>query len=85
MAGHYGAERVTVQNLRVFAVHPEDNLLLVQGAVPGPRGGLGRCLNWQACRWSRRIARRLGRLKCGPMCFRLRCALISCTAWFGCS
>ncbi len=40
MAGHYGAERVTVQNLRVFAVHPEDNLLLVQGAVPGPRGGL---------------------------------------------
>lgn len=39
MAGHYGAERVTVQNLKVFAVIPEQNVILVRGAVPGPNGG----------------------------------------------
>ncbi|MDI6894031.1 MAG: 50S ribosomal protein L3 [Bacillota bacterium] len=40
MPGHLGAEKVTVQNLRVERVDPEHGLLLVRGAVPGPRGGL---------------------------------------------
>lgn len=40
MAGHMGHERVTVQNLEVVQVDPERNLLLVRGAVPGPRNGL---------------------------------------------
>jgi len=40
MPGHMGAERVTVQNLEIVDVDPEKNLLLVKGAVPGPRGGL---------------------------------------------
>ncbi|MCX8071374.1 MAG: 50S ribosomal protein L3 [Candidatus Binatia bacterium] len=40
MAGHYGAERVTIQNLSVVAVVPEEDLLLVRGAVPGPNGGI---------------------------------------------
>jgi large subunit ribosomal protein L3 len=38
-AGHMGAGRVTVRNLRVVRVLPEDNALLVEGAVPGPDGG----------------------------------------------
>jgi len=37
--GHMGHERVTVKNLRVVKVDSEENLLLVRGAVPGPRGG----------------------------------------------
>ncbi len=40
MAGHMGAERVTVKKLRVVRTDPDRNLLLVKGAVPGPRGGL---------------------------------------------
>jgi large subunit ribosomal protein L3 len=40
MAGHLGAEKVTVQNLIVIAIVPEHNVLVVKGAVPGPRGGL---------------------------------------------
>ncbi len=39
-AGHLGAERVTVQNLDVVKVDPENNLIAVRGAVPGPRGGV---------------------------------------------
>lgn len=39
MAGHLGAERVTVQNLEVIRVDAERNLLLVKGAVPGAPGG----------------------------------------------
>ncbi len=39
MAGHLGAERVTTQNLKVVAVDVEDNLILVQGSVPGAEGG----------------------------------------------
>lgn len=39
MPGHMGNVRRTVQNLRIVAVRPEENLLLVKGAVPGPRGG----------------------------------------------
>ena len=38
--GHMGNVRVTVQNLRVVRVDPERNLLLVRGAVPGPKSGL---------------------------------------------
>ncbi|AEF93116.1 50S ribosomal protein L3 [Desulfotomaculum nigrificans CO-1-SRB] len=40
LPGHYGVERVTVQNLEVVKVDPERNLLAIKGAVPGPRGGL---------------------------------------------
>ncbi len=40
MSGHYGVERVTVQNLEVIAVDAERNLLLIKGAVPGPKKGL---------------------------------------------
>ena len=39
MAGHLGAEKVTVQNLVVVKVDAENNLLAVKGAVPGPNGG----------------------------------------------
>ncbi|MBQ3416740.1 MAG: 50S ribosomal protein L3 [Ruminococcus sp.] len=39
MAGHLGAERVTVQNLTVVKVDAENNLLAIKGAVPGPNGG----------------------------------------------
>lgn len=38
MAGRMGGERVTVQNLRILKVIPEKNLLVVSGAVPGPKG-----------------------------------------------
>ena len=40
MAGHSGNERVTIQNLRVVEIKKEDNLLLVEGAVPGPNNGI---------------------------------------------
>ena len=40
MAGHYGVDRVTVQNLEVVSVDAERNLLLVKGAVPGPNNSL---------------------------------------------
>jgi large subunit ribosomal protein L3 len=35
MGGHMGADRITVRNLRVLRVDAENNLLLVEGAVPG--------------------------------------------------
>jgi len=40
MAGHYGDERITTLNLRVVEVKPENNLILVHGAVPGANGGI---------------------------------------------
>ncbi len=40
MAGHYGSERVTTVGLELVEVRPEENLLLVKGAVPGPNGGV---------------------------------------------
>jgi large subunit ribosomal protein L3 len=40
MAGHMGNVRTTVQGLRVLRVDPQRNLLLVNGSVPGPRGGV---------------------------------------------
>src|SRR6266436_7748000 len=38
MPGHMGDDRVTVQNLRVVQVRPDDNVILVCGAVPGSNG-----------------------------------------------
>jgi large subunit ribosomal protein L3 len=38
MAGHMGAERCTMRNLKVVSIDKENNLLLVRGAVPGPNG-----------------------------------------------
>lgn len=40
MPGHLGAERVTVQNLKVVRVDPDKNLMLIKGAVPGATGAL---------------------------------------------
>ncbi len=40
LAGHLGAERVTVQNLDVVKVDTENNLIAVKGAIPGPKGGI---------------------------------------------
>ncbi|MCL1915406.1 MAG: 50S ribosomal protein L3 [Desulfovibrionaceae bacterium] len=40
MAGHLGDKRVTTINLKVVAIRPEENVLLIKGAVPGPRNGL---------------------------------------------
>jgi large subunit ribosomal protein L3 len=40
MPGHYGVERVTVQNLELVKIDTERNLLLIKGAVPGPNGSL---------------------------------------------
>ncbi|MDP9223332.1 MAG: 50S ribosomal protein L3 [Actinomycetota bacterium] len=40
MAGHVGNRRVTTLNLRIIKADPNRNLLLIRGAVPGPRGGL---------------------------------------------
>lgn len=40
MPGHYGHEKVTIQNLEVVKVDVARNLLLIRGSVPGPKGGL---------------------------------------------
>jgi large subunit ribosomal protein L3 len=40
MAGRYGNENVTIRNLKLVRIDAEKNLVLVQGAVPGPNGGL---------------------------------------------
>ena len=40
LAGHLGAERVTIQNLDVVKVDVENNLIAVKGAVPGPKNGI---------------------------------------------
>lgn len=40
LPGRLGHQRVTVMNLEVLQVRPEENLLLVKGCVPGPRGSL---------------------------------------------
>ena len=39
MAGRLGNERVTTTNIRVVAIRPDEHLLLVEGAIPGARGG----------------------------------------------
>ena len=40
LAGHLGAERVTIQNLTVAKVDAENNLIAIKGAIPGPKGGI---------------------------------------------
>jgi large subunit ribosomal protein L3 len=40
MAGHYGADKVTIKNLVVIDVRPDRGVILVKGSVPGPPGGL---------------------------------------------
>ena len=40
MPGHMGSVKVTVQNLEVVRVDADKNLLLVKGAVPGPKKAL---------------------------------------------
>jgi len=40
MPGHMGCKQITVQNLEIVRVDPENNLILVKGAVPGPRKSL---------------------------------------------
>jgi large subunit ribosomal protein L3 len=39
-AGHKGAKKVTVQNLEVVKVDPDNNLLIIKGSIPGPRKSL---------------------------------------------
>jgi large subunit ribosomal protein L3 len=39
MPGHFGTDQVTVRNLRIRGLDLEENLLMVEGAVPGPRDG----------------------------------------------
>ena len=40
MPGHYGNVRQTVRNLEIVDIRPEENLLLIRGAIPGPGQGL---------------------------------------------
>lgn len=40
MAGHLGAERVTVQNLQIVKVDIENNLIAIKGAIPGAKGSV---------------------------------------------
>ncbi len=39
MSGHMGNARITTRNLRILGVDKDDNLLVVEGSVPGPNGG----------------------------------------------
>lgn len=39
MAGHMGVQDVTVRNLEIVEIDPEENVILVKGAIPGPNGG----------------------------------------------
>ena len=75
MAGRMGAERQTTQNLTVHAVDAERGLLLIKGAVPGPRGsrrpGEDRCegsLTWRPSTCSTPRARRPARPTCPTRC-----------------
>ncbi len=43
--GHYGNEKVTIQNLEVVRVDANRNVLLIKGAVPGPKGAILRIKN----------------------------------------
>jgi large subunit ribosomal protein L3 len=40
MPGRLGGDRITVQSLKVVKVYPDKNLILIKGAIPGPRKGL---------------------------------------------
>ena len=45
LAGHLGAERVTIQNLDVVKVNAENNLIAIKGAIPGPKKGIVMVVN----------------------------------------
>jgi len=40
MPGHMGAEKISVKNLKIMKIDPQNNLLVIKGAVPGPNGAL---------------------------------------------
>jgi len=40
MPGHYGVDHQTIQNIEIVDIRPEENILMVKGAVPGPATGL---------------------------------------------
>lgn len=40
LPGHYGVEKVTIQNLQVVKVDADRNVLLIKGAIPGPKGSI---------------------------------------------
>ena len=40
MPGHYGMERKTLRNLEIVDIRPDENLILIKGAVPGFREGI---------------------------------------------
>jgi large subunit ribosomal protein L3 len=40
MPGHYGNAKKTVRNLKIVDIRPEDNIIMVKGALPGPRSGV---------------------------------------------
>jgi large subunit ribosomal protein L3 len=40
MPGHYGVDHQTMQNIEIVDIRPEENILMVKGAVPGPATGL---------------------------------------------
>ena len=45
LAGHMGAETVTVQNLRIVSVDVENHLIAIRGAIPGPKGSIVTVMN----------------------------------------
>jgi large subunit ribosomal protein L3 len=40
LPGHYGNSRKTIKNLEVIDIRPEDNMILIKGAIPGPNKGI---------------------------------------------
>lgn len=40
LAGHMGAEKVTIQNLEIVKIDAENNLIAIKGAIPGPKNGI---------------------------------------------
>jgi large subunit ribosomal protein L3 len=40
MAGHYGQEKVTIKNMEVIDIRPDENIMIVKGAVPGYKTGI---------------------------------------------
>jgi large subunit ribosomal protein L3 len=40
MPGHYGNQRVTIQNIKVLDVKEDQNLIFLKGGIPGSRNGL---------------------------------------------
>jgi large subunit ribosomal protein L3 len=40
MAGQYGNEKVTIQNLKVVKIDAEKNIIAIKGAIPGPKNGI---------------------------------------------